>query len=105
MTQTPLHAPSKDSFADLVCTFVILARGRTEEQLPCWSYVAIKPSQALSFKDACMRGAIQIEEYGTILEEGLGENPSDEIRQKMARNFGVRQDLEDNLRVNIEQFQ
>lgn len=105
MTQTPLHAPSKDTFADLLCTFVVLARGRTLTNDPCWSYIALKPSQAMSFKEACMHGNVNIEDFATILEEGFGENPPDDIRAKMARDFGVRQDLEDTLRVNIEQFQ
>ncbi len=104
MALDPLLAPSRDSFADMVCSFVILARGRNAENRPCWSYIALKPSMALSFKDACSRGNVSLEEYGTVIEEGIGENPPETIKTLMERDFGVRHELEDKLSVAIEQF-
>ncbi len=95
-----LSAPSKDSFADLISTLVMLVRGRTSEAQPCWSYIAVKPSMALALKDAILRGGcVTLEDYSTVLEEGLGDTPPPIVRERMARDFGVRRELEEKLVV------
>jgi hypothetical protein len=99
ITPPPL---SSQSLADLLCTIMILCYGTEEDGQPFWAYMCIKPSMAKSFKDARDRGAFSLEDYGTILEKGLGMEVPYETKQRMERDYGVNHNYEDELLIAIE---
>ena len=89
--------------ADLQCTISIQWRGR-DEQGPLWAYMCIKPSMAKAFKDAQAFENFNLHDYGTVLEQGEGEDVPEEIKEKMERHYGVNHHYEDQLLRAIEQL-
>jgi hypothetical protein len=104
--QTPLApAPiSQSAMADLLCTVMVLCRGRDNCGNPCWAYMCVKPSMAKSFKDAREKGAFNLEEYGSIIEYGVGEEPPTEIKVRMERSYGMNHNYEDDLLRAVEEI-
>ena len=96
---------SQAAMADLLCTIMILCRGNGENGKPCWAYMCIKPSMAKSFKEAREKGAFDIEDYGTIIEYGEGISPSDDVKRRMEREYGMNHNYEDDLLRAVEQIQ
>lgn len=88
---------SPQGMADLLCTIVLLCRGKDKYQRSFWAYLCIKPSMAESFKAARDSGQMNLADYGTILEAGEGAEVPDDVRQRMQRDYGVRPDYEDQL--------
>ena len=88
---------SAQSMADLLCTLIILCRGKDAENSPIWAYLCIKPSMASAFKAARERGGFDIADYGTILESGDGEEPPANIKRRMERDYGVNHMFEQQL--------
>lgn len=84
--------------ADMLCTLMVLCRGKDENGEPCWAYMAIKPSQARHFAEARARGAFDLNDFGTVLESGAGDEPSQEVRNRMRDRFGMRDDFEEQLK-------
>jgi hypothetical protein len=80
---------SQQSVADLLCTIIILCRGKDENGKPIWAYLCMKPSMASAFKCARERGGFDIEDYGTVLESGNGEEPPAELKVRMERDYAV----------------
>ncbi len=89
--------------ADLLCTIMILCRGMGDNG-PCWAYMCIKPSMAQSFKEARDKGPFNIEDYGAIIECGEGEEPPEEVRRRMEREYGMNHHYEDDLLRAVEQI-
>lgn len=101
----PAPAPiSGNAMADLLCSIMILCRGIGENGKPCWAYMCIKPSMAKSFKEARDKGAFDIEEYGSLIECGDGVEPSDEIKIRMERDYGINHHYEDDLLEAVEEI-
>lgn len=100
--QAPKPIISQNAMADLLCTIMILCRGSNENGKPCWAYMCIKPSMAKSFKEARDRGAFDIEDYGAIIESGDGLEPSDEVKRRMEREYGMNHRYEDDLLRVVE---
>ena len=96
---------SQGAMADLLCTIMILCRGIGIDGKSCWAYMCIKPSMAKSFKDAREKGAFDIEDYGTVIEHGEGVNPSDDIKRRMEREYGMNHSYEDDLLSAVERIQ
>jgi len=95
---------SQNAMIDLLCTIMILCRGVNEGGSPCWAYMCIKPSMAQSFKEAREKGLFDIEEYGAIIESGEGMEPSDEVKRRMEREYGMNHHYEDDLLRAVEQI-
>src|SRR4051812_42552655 len=92
ITPPPL---STQSMADLLCTIMLLCQGKDAEGNPFWAYMCIKPSMARLFKDAKNTGHFNLEDYGTIIEQGSGADVPLEVRQRMEREFGVNHGYEE----------
>ncbi len=98
MIQTPAPLPlSQHSMADLLCTLIILCRGKDALGGSIWAYLCIKPSMASAFKEARERGGFDIADYGTIIESGDGEEPAANIKLRMERDYGVNHQFEQDL--------
>ncbi len=94
----------RKSMTDLLCTLVVLCRGITEEDTPFWAYMAVKPSDAQLFKEARDKGSFHLEDYGTVIEWGDGHTPPDAIKERMYKEYGVRDDYEEKLQRIIDKL-
>lgn len=79
------------------CTLMVLCCGMTQTGDHFWAYVCIASSNAKAFKDARERGTLVLEDYGTVLEWGLGEAPDANTMQRMERDFGMNHHLEEEM--------
>ena len=93
---TPLPL-STQAMADLLCTLIILCRGKDGLGKAIWAYLCIKPSMASAFKEARERGGFDIAEYGTVIESGEGEEPPANIMLRMERDYAVNHRFEQDL--------
>ena len=100
ITPPPL---SSQSVADLLCTIVLLCRGKDHYKRDFWAYMCIKPSMAESFKQACDTGRMSLSEYGTIIEAGEGTEVPSDIEERMRTEYGVRHDYEEQLLKAIDE--
>jgi len=99
ITPPPL---SSQSMADLLCTIILLCRGTGTDGKPFWAYMCVKPSMAQAFKDAQDKGSFHLEDYGTILEMGEGEDVPPDVKARMEREYGINHNYEDELLKSIE---
>ena len=106
MTENNLYIPpvpiSAAAMADLLCTMVVVCRGVRENGNPFWAYVCMKPSMAESFRAARESGIFNLEDYGTIVQWGEGEEIPADIEAKMAREYGTDPDYESKLIAALE---
>ncbi|MEZ5690726.1 MAG: hypothetical protein R3D71_03545 [Rickettsiales bacterium] len=102
MTPPPI---SQNAMADLLCTIMILCRGNSSDGKPCWAYMCIKPSMAKSFKEARDKGNLNLEEFGTIIEHGDGQEPSEEVKHRMETEYGMNHNYENDLLRAIENIE
>jgi hypothetical protein len=70
---------------------VLLIRGESPEGKPIFAYLAIRADKLQAFMEAQQSGTFYPEEYGMVIESGEGE-PSDEIKQKMTKEYGFNHD-------------
>lgn len=99
ITPPPL---SSQSMADLLCTIVLLCHGKDMYNRTFWAYMCIKPSMAEAFKKARDAGGFNLGEYGTIIEAGEGTEVPLDVKDRMARDYGVQDDYEDQLLRTID---
>ena len=99
ITPPPL---STQSMADLLCTLVLLCRGKDMYSRPFWAYMCIKPSMAESFRKARDEGNFNLGDYGTIIEAGEGNIVPQDVKDRMSRDYGVQEDYEDQLMRIVE---
>lgn len=90
--------------ADLLCTLIVLCRGKSLGGREFWAYMCIKPSMAKAFRDAC-QGIFNLEDYGTIIEYGEGKDVPGAVRERMQRYYGIDHDYEATLTAAIEKLQ
>ena len=77
---------------------MILCHGRLAEGAPFWAYMAIRPADAPHFYEARQRGNLNLEEYGTVIAWGEGEQPPEHIKVQMHIYYGMQDDFEEQLR-------
>jgi hypothetical protein len=99
ITPPPL---SSQSMADLLCTLVLFCRGQDMYNRNFWAYMCIKPSMAEGFKRAREAGDFNLGDYGTIIEAGEGTEAPAEIKRRMAQDYGVREDFEEDILRTVE---
>lgn len=100
-----LHANTHNpppQMADVIYTIMVLCRGTRENDNPFWAYMAIRPSDALEFKRARDSGTLNLEDFGTIIDWGEGEDPPEEVKTHMRTTYGMRDDYEDLLLQAID---
>jgi len=66
---------------------ILLVRGENPEGGKIYAYVAIRADKLEAFMEAQKEGTFYPEDYGIIVESGEGE-PSDEVKQKMTKEYG-----------------
>lgn len=93
---------SNQEINDLLYTIVLLCRGKDKFDRDFWAYLSIKPSKAEAFKQARESGSFCLADYGTILEAGEGTVVPEDVRKRMERDFGAKEDYEAQLLKAIE---
>ena len=66
---------------------VLLVRGESPDGKKIFAYVAIRADKLESFMEAQKQGTFYPEDYGIVIEAGEGD-PSDEVKQKMTKEYG-----------------
>lgn len=70
---------------------VLLVRGENLEGERIFAYMAVRADRLESFIAAQKSGTFYPDDYGVIIESGVGE-PSEEIREKMTKEYGFNHD-------------
>lgn len=66
---------------------VLLVRGENPDGQPIFAYVAVRADKLEEFMEAQKKGMFYPEEYGVIVESGIGD-PSPEVVRKMEEEYG-----------------
>lgn len=66
---------------------VLLVRGENLEGERIFAYMAVRADKLESFIEAQKKGTFYPEEYGIVIESGIGE-PSSEVKEKMTKEYG-----------------
>lgn len=66
---------------------VLLVRGESPDGGSIYAYIAVRADKLQDFMRAQQSSTFYPEDYGVIIESGTGE-PSDEVRQKMEKEYG-----------------
>ena len=69
---------------------VYLVRGlNVERGWPVWQYVMLVDDEVMveMFKEAISQGRVDVRDYGQVLESGQGENPPNEVKDRMEKDF------------------
>lgn len=66
---------------------ILLVRGESPDGKKIYAYLAIRADKLESFMEAQKQGTFYPEDYGIVIEAGEGE-PSDEVKQKMKKEYG-----------------
>lgn len=66
---------------------VLLVRGESPDNKKIYAYLAIRADKLEAFMEAQKQGTFYPEDYGIVIEAGEGE-PSDEVKQKMTKEYG-----------------
>jgi hypothetical protein len=93
------HAP-----LDKQCVFTILVQGKRADDSAFWAYVELSGTKAKSFRKAQASGAFNIEDYGTIIEWGMGEDVPADVQERMEREQGVNHLFEDEARAKLQEL-
>jgi hypothetical protein len=99
ITPPPL---SSQSMADLMCTVMVLCQGENEQGHQFWAYIGIKPSMAKAFREACGTPSFNLEDYGTVIEYGEGDEVPVHVQKRMERYYGADHRYEETLLQTLE---
>ncbi len=70
---------------------ILLIRGESPDGKKIYAYLAIRADKLQGFMEAQQSGTFYPEDHGMVLDSGEGE-PSDEIKQKMTKEYGFNHD-------------
>lgn len=70
---------------------VLLVRGEDQEGQSIYAYVGVRADKLKPFMDAQAKGLFYPEEFGVVVESGVGE-PDAEVRARMERDYGFNHD-------------
>jgi hypothetical protein len=70
---------------------VLLVRGESPEGGKIYAYMAVRADRLEAFIEAQKSGTFYPEDYGIVIESGEGE-PSEEVKQKMTKEYGFNHD-------------
>ncbi len=70
---------------------ILLVRGESPDNKKIYAYLAVRADKLEAFMEAQKQGTFYPEDYGIIIEAGEGE-PSDEVKQKMTKEYGFNHD-------------
>ena len=92
-----IETPSAEemALADDNFEIIALSTGKMEDGTAYWAYIAVDPSKYQAFATATP--PIDLEDYGTILKAGEGNEPPDDVKQEMELQIGADHDINDQI--------
>jgi len=79
------------SFADRVrrerANNVFLVRGNDSTGRPAWYFLLVDPAKKAAFRKAA-KGQLELNAYGRIIASGYGDDPPDDVRERMKTEYG-----------------
>src|ERR1700733_7534700 len=66
---------------------ILLVRGESPDGKKIYAYLGIRADKLEAFMEAQKQGTFYPEDFGIVIEAGEGE-PTDEIKQKMTKEYG-----------------
>ncbi len=88
--------------ADILYTMVVLCHAHDERGRAFWAYLCMKPSMAEPLRDARLKGSLDLNDFGTILESGYGHEVPPDVRARMERDYAVNHRFEEQLQKAVE---
>lgn len=83
---------------------LVLVRGKLLDGKPHYAYASIPESRYHAFKDAESAGNFNLRYFGEILAHGEGNEPPDEVKRRVEREYGVNHQFEDEFADWIARF-
>lgn len=88
-------------FLDEKARIIVLVRGELEEGGPYYAYLALMPSKADAYEKAMASGkVVSLSEFGKVIEWGKGENPPEDVVQRM-EELGFNHRFEEELQAIV----
>ena len=84
---------------------LVLVSGTLKDGTDHYAYASMPPSKYTAFKEAEAIGNYNLAEYGKILTHGPGREPSAEVKQRMADEYGANHYLEEELAAMLTRLQ
>ncbi len=88
---------------DKQCVFTILVQGQRADGEPFWAYLELSATKAKAFRKAQRSGAFNLEDFGEIVEWGLGTDVPPDVKTRMEREHGVNHQFEEEARQVLAQ--
>lgn len=73
---------------------VVLVQGEDAQGQPQWAYALIPAERFLAFRMAEEAGEYDLGAFGTVVCHGAGAEPPQEVRERMAAEYGCNPDFE-----------
>lgn len=92
-----VEAPTAEemAIADEHFEIIALSTGKMSDNTPYWAYVAVDPSKYEAFATATP--PFDLEDYGTILRAGEGNEPPEDVKSIMEIQMGVDHNINDQI--------
>lgn len=101
MTETkPALAPADElrEAVDSAVEIIVLVRGTLADGRAFWAYASMPPSRYPAYKAMETAGqSYRLEDWGTILRHGLGEEPPLDVKVEMHDAYGADDQFETNM--------
>jgi len=72
----------------------------------CWAYVSMYPSTYMEYLDKVeAHETMNIEDYGIVIETGWGQQPPQDVQDRMKRDFGADPNMAMELAKIVQQLE
>ncbi|MDX1949861.1 MAG: hypothetical protein SFT90_05110 [Rickettsiales bacterium] len=88
--------------SDEAYKIILLVKGENNGE-KLWAYVHMFPSKAKEYLALDGTKQVELEDFGEIIFSGTGENPPEEIIQKMKDTYKIDQDFESKIEQAVEE--
>jgi len=91
--------------ADRRMGIVELCSGKTAWGEDFYAYLNVSPSKYEEYKKAhIIGGAVDLTEYGEVLEAGFGSEPTKQVREQMAKKYNIDRKFEEKIQQQISRL-
>lgn len=70
---------------------IFLVKGKDTTNRPAWYYVMVDKSKKDTFEHIEGKQSLNLNDYGTILHSGYGDEPPPEMKKKMEDEYGFKE--------------
>lgn len=84
---------------------VELCGGHTPEGEAFYVYISLLPSRYEDYRRAHeLRETIDLHQYGKVLHAGWGEEPPEDVKEQMEKEYKVNHNFEEELKIEVEKI-